>query len=103
MRTECTAPKPLNVAYATFGEFLESRLPVSLLGSSGDAPLMIAELRKARLFHYFGISAGKLTSQRLKDKQTLRAFVTKAYRGDPSGIAHWRRVASLLDGKLAPR
>jgi len=96
MPTECTAPNPHNVAYATFGAFLESHLAVSLLGSSADAQLMIAELRKARLFHYFGISAGKLTTQRLKDKQTLRTFVTRAYRGDPSGVAHWRRVASVL-------
>src|SRR5204862_7382771 len=47
-------------------------------------------------FHYFGLRAGKLSEQRSADRRTLRAFITQAYRHDACGIAHWRRVASLV-------
>jgi hypothetical protein len=96
MRTKRTEHNTRNIAFVTFGAFLESQIASALVENNADAVLMIHELRKARLFPYFGIFTGKLAKQQLTDRRKLRAYVTKAYRGDRCGIAHWRRVASLL-------
>ena len=58
---------------------------------------MVRDLRKAKLFPYFGIKLGTLNgfaARGFRERKRFRAYVTRVYRGQPEGIAHWRRVAS---------
>lgn len=90
-----TRRNSLEIAYA-FGDFVRSDLSSALLAHNRDATTMLRDLRRAKLFPYFGIKVGAFTAQHRKDRKRLHAFITRAYRGQSHGIQHWRRVGSLL-------
>jgi len=62
----------------------------------GDAGVLVEDLRKAEEFPYFGVKVGRLSEQKAADRKKLTAFVRRAYRGSPRGVAYWARVAKVV-------
>jgi hypothetical protein len=84
---------------SSFLDFIEqSSLYVILFGEHCAAATMLAEFRKAKDFHYFGVRAGKLNYSKSSTKALLKRFARTAYRGDAEkrGLAFWERTAWLL-------
>jgi hypothetical protein len=79
-----------------------------LFGAGTAADQMLEEFRKATEFHFFGHrrgqlgprsrNPGRLNATKATQKEMLRRFVHRAYRGDPyrRGVKFWGRIAALL-------
>jgi hypothetical protein len=101
-------------APVTFLEFLSDDDCVgycrALFGDESTAGgIMLAEFRNGTAFHYYGHrrskpgrqkpdNPGKLNASNTTSKKALKAFVRRAYRGDPDrrGVAFWQRVAGHI-------